>query len=76
MAQTIRDILARHEAEIEKFKAECPHEELSDWLSFMWAPGHFGPNMVKACIRCGKIMKERPKTVADTLDSHLRRDGE
>ena len=53
----IDQIQQRHEREIERFISTCKHQDISDWMPYMWAPGHFSGN-VKICKRCGKTMEE------------------
>lgn len=56
--ETITQISERHKKEIEEFQEACPHS-ISNWMPFMWAPGHFGKN-VKVCERCGKTLEVKP----------------
>jgi len=60
--ETIDQMRKRHEKEIEQLQANCKHKKISDWMLFMWAPGHFG-RRVKICEECGKYMEseEFPK---------------
>lgn len=59
MDETIKTIRERHQKEIDAFISLCLHVEISNWMPFMWAPGHFSHN-VKICNRCGKIVEEEP----------------
>jgi hypothetical protein len=54
---TMAEIKKRQQEEIEEFQDSCPHASISNWIPYMWAPGHFG-NHVKICERCNKIMEE------------------
>jgi hypothetical protein len=56
---TIKQIRERHKKEIEDFQRDCRHSVISDWMPFMWAPGHYGLD-VKICNRCNKTMETRP----------------
>ena len=56
--ENIHEMRKRHEKEIEELQMLCPHEEISDWMDYMWAPGHFGLP-VKVCKFCGKIIKRK-----------------
>lgn len=56
--KTIDTIRARHAKEIEVFQENCEHEDISDWLPYMWAPGHFGPD-VRVCNICGKTIEKK-----------------
>ncbi len=54
----MKQIRERHKKEIDDFINGCPHTEISDWMPFMWAPGHYGPD-VKICNRCYKTVEEQ-----------------
>jgi len=56
-AKELRDELERKLEELRKF---CPHDEVSDWMDYMWAPGHFA-GQVRICKRCEKILEESPQ---------------
>jgi hypothetical protein len=58
MENNIKEMRERHQKEIEDFQNNCLHIEVSDWIPYMWAPGHYG-NDVKVCERCNKIMEEK-----------------
>lgn len=45
----------RHKKEIDDLQSNCKHKNKSDWMPYMWAPGHMG-NPVKVCKWCGKIV--------------------
>ena len=34
---------------------------ISDWMNYMWAPGHFTNFQIKICNKCGKEMDERKR---------------
>jgi len=55
MKENIDQMRKRHEKEIDDLQKNCPHKKISDWMPFMWAPGHFGGD-VKVCLFCGKIV--------------------
>jgi hypothetical protein len=55
---TMKELCERHAREIEDFKNACPHAKVSDWMPYMWAPGHFGAD-VKICLRCHKTMETK-----------------
>ena len=59
MDETMKAMRERHEQEIRDFQDNCPHPAPSEWLPFMWAPGHFAGE-VKVCLRCEKIMETDP----------------
>ena len=54
--EEIKQLREQHKKEIDDFMNSCPHTEISDWMPFMWAPGHFSHN-VKVCKRCEKIIE-------------------
>jgi hypothetical protein len=60
--ETIKQMRQRHEAEITELQANCEHSIWSDWMSYMWAPGHYAGE-VKTCMHCGKIMANSLKEV-------------
>lgn len=53
MDENIKQMVRRHEKEITELQKKCPHKKISDWIDFMWAPGHFA-GQVKVCEFCGK----------------------
>lgn len=55
---TMKEMKERHQKEIEDFQNNCPHTVLSDWMPYMWAPGHYSCD-VRVCERCNKIMAEQ-----------------
>ena len=65
--ETIETIRARHAKEIQIFQENCKHEDISDWIPYMWAPGHYGPD-VKVCNICGKTIKKKEYNVI--LEEH------
>ena len=56
--ETIDTIRARHAKEIEIFQQNCKHEDISDWMPYMYAPAHYGPD-VRICNVCGKIVEQQ-----------------
>ena len=64
--KTIKEVRKRHEKEIETFRDNCPHEVISDWMQYHWAPGHYSHD-VKICDRCEKTMEERYPVVRNSL---------
>jgi len=55
---TMKQVRERHVREIEDFQNNCLHTFVSEWMPYMWAPGHYS-NDVKACVRCEKVMETR-----------------
>jgi hypothetical protein len=67
-----KQMLDRHKQEIEDFRNNCPHSVISDWIPFMWAPGHFSHH-VKVCERCYKTIEEsmpQPVIKAEVTSSY------
>lgn len=56
--ESIKQIRERHAKEIEDFQENCSHSNISDWMEYHWAPGHYSHH-VKICNRCQKIMDEK-----------------
>lgn len=54
--ETMKGVRERHQKEIEEFQENCPHEIISDWMQYYWAPGHYS-HEVKICERCEKVME-------------------
>ena len=63
MRENIDQMRERHEKEIEKLQKKCKHTDISGWMDYMWAPGHFGLP-VKMCDFCGKIIKRKKARVS------------
>lgn len=57
--ETINEMRERHGREIEELQKNCKHPEISDWMNYMWAPGHF-LGKVKVCKICGEIVERDP----------------
>ena len=58
--ENIDEMRKRHEAEIRTLERSCPHEQLSEWADWTWAPGHFS-GRVRVCENCGKVVKRDKK---------------
>ncbi len=56
--ENIEEMIERHEREKKELQASCKHENISDWMLYMWAPGHFNGE-VKACLDCNKQVETR-----------------
>jgi hypothetical protein len=62
-AKELRD---KFEKDLKELQDNCPHTD-SEWMPFMWAPGHFGPK-VRVCGECDKILEQEkwePFTLKD-----------
>ena len=64
--ENFEQIKTRHKKEIDDLQSNCKHKERSDWMPFMWAPGHMG-NPVRVCKLCGKIV-ETQRTMISKRD--------
>ena len=47
------------ETKLKTLQDDCPHTQ-SEWMDYMWAPGHFG-GKVQVCLRCEKTLEEAGK---------------
>lgn len=56
MRENIEQMQERHEREISELQNNCSHTHISDWMDYMWAPGHCW-GRVKVCENCGKIIE-------------------
>ena len=65
--KTIDTIRARHAKEIQVFQDNCRHEDISGWMPYMWAPGHFGSD-VRVCNICGKTVEQKEFNIV--LEEH------
>jgi len=54
MTENIGQMRDRHEREIAELRANCSHIELTNWIDYMWAPGHFA-GKVRCCVNCGEV---------------------
>ena len=58
MNKNIKQMRERHKKEIAKLQSNCVHKNISDWMPYMWAPGHMGGS-VKVCNFCGKTIERK-----------------
>ncbi len=61
MTETFKKMQARHEQEIANLQKNCKHPQVSNWLPYMWAPGHFS-GQVKVCEICGKTVESKSES--------------
>jgi len=54
--KTAKELRRKFDRDMEELQESCEHKELSDWLDYMWAPGHYSLYRVKECKICGKII--------------------
>ena len=59
--EDIKAMVKRHKQEIVELRAGCTHEGVSEWMPYMWAPGHFGGD-VRVCNWCGEIIEKKSIT--------------
>lgn len=55
----------KHAREIQELQEGCPHIEVSNWVHYAWAPGHYW-GMVKYCLRCGKYIERKEPELTST----------
>ena len=55
--ENINQMRQKHKKEIETLQKLCSHSEISNWMDYQWAPGHFS-GRVKVCEFCGKTMEK------------------
>lgn len=53
---SIEKMRARHKMEITALQENCPHKDISGWMPYHWAPGHYAYD-VKVCEDCGKTVE-------------------
>ena len=73
---TAKETRARHEEELKNLQDNCSHEIISDWMPYMWAPGHYGAD-VKVCEHCEKTIETRcDEVVASAITTTSHTTGE
>lgn len=55
-AKELRD---KFNKELKELQDSCPHIE-SEWMSHMWAPGHYSPYKVRVCKSCEATIEQAP----------------
>lgn len=55
---TAKELRDKFDADLKEMQEKCKHENVSDWMDYMWAPGHFGLP-VKVCRHCDKIVERK-----------------
>lgn len=58
LENNLKEIIKRHDKEIEEFQDSCTHSEISNWMPHMLVPGHFSHD-ARICKRCEKILESR-----------------
>jgi hypothetical protein len=58
--ENIEEMRTRHKKEIEDLQNSCKHKDISDWMPYYWAIGHFSHN-VRVCNFCGKTVETDQK---------------
>jgi hypothetical protein len=51
------DLKKEFDDAVEKLRNECPHEDVSDWMEYYWAPAHSTGTLVKSCNFCRQIVR-------------------
>ncbi len=65
---TTKELREKFELDLKELQDNCSHDE-SDWMPYMWAPGHFG-NDVKVCKNCEKILETKCEKILETKDEN------
>lgn len=72
--QMMYDLIKTGERALEILRKQCDHPE-TEYVNYMWAPGHIQPN-TKICSICGEVILEEPKWMQvlgnPTLDQEIR----
>ena len=71
MKENFEQMKERHEKEIKELQDNCKHEKISEWMPYMYAPGHYAGE-VRCCDFCSKIIEKRP----DKIHHAARSEGE
>lgn len=56
--EDIEAMTERHKREIAELRSQCKHKDVSNWMTYMWAPGHCHGE-VRVCEFCGEIVETR-----------------
>lgn len=51
---TAKSLREDYEKKLKDLQSSCNHDELSVWMDYMWAPGHYSNYKVKICNICEK----------------------
>jgi len=54
--KTAKELKYKFDRDMEELQANCEHEEPSEWIDVMWAPGHYTDYRIKECPICGKVL--------------------
>jgi len=55
---TAKELYEKYEKDLKDLQDNCKHGDVSDWLTYYWAPGHSNSE-AKQCNICHKIMETR-----------------
>jgi hypothetical protein len=55
---TAKELRDKFDAELKEMQENCQHPEISDWMEYHWAIGHFS-HWVKICRVCEKTVEEK-----------------
>ena len=58
MTENITEMRDRHKRELNDLQTNCNHVNLSNWIPYMWSPGHFHDE-VRICNTCDKVIERR-----------------
>jgi len=55
--KTAKQLKEKYEQDLKELQENCKHEDVSEWIKFMYAPGHYDIWNVKKCNICWKILQ-------------------
>lgn len=56
---TADELKKKYETDLAELQKNCKHKDITDWIHFMWALGHYADYQVKQCNICWKILKKK-----------------
>ena len=74
IVENIKMMQKRHKEEIKDLQDLCPHREVSDWMEYHWAIGHFSHH-VKVCTFCGIIVSEKHPEYVSLENAEVKENG-
>jgi len=57
--KTYKQLEKEFNEKVKKLQDSCPHKR-KKWMEKWWAIGHSSGYQVNVCLRCNKIVKEKP----------------
>ena len=56
---TYKELEEEFNRKVRELRGKCKHEDVSDWIKVMWAPGHYSNVQVRVCEACRKTVASR-----------------